>query len=69
MSDKISECNDIKFLRDAVIKLWAIIDDIDTYGDMAKSDNELYRALVEKRQKERWDEVDIVSDGYDLYKQ
>ena len=46
-------------------KLWQIIDDIDTYSDMAKSDDKLYRSLVERKQKLRF-EI-LTSDGYDLY--
>ena len=36
-------------------KLWQIVDDIDTYGDMAKSDDAMFRSLVENKQKERWE--------------
>lgn len=43
-------------------QLWAIIDDIDTYGDMAKSDDKMFRRLVEARQKTRWN-LGITSDG------
>ncbi len=46
-------------------QLWAIIDDIDTYGDIAKSDDKLYRSMVERRQKERWG-TGITTDGYTL---
>jgi hypothetical protein len=46
-------------------KLWQIIDDIDTYSDMAKSDDKLFRGLVERKQKERF-EI-LTSDGYDLF--
>ena len=46
--------------------LWKIIDDIDTYGDMAKSDDVLFRSLVEKKQKERW-KLPISTDGYSIY--
>jgi len=46
-------------------QLWAIIDDIDTYGDMAKSDDKLYRGMVERRQKDRW-KTGITTDGYTL---
>ena len=45
--------------------LWNIIDDIDTYSDMAKSDDKLYRGLTERRQKDRW-EIGITTDGYKL---
>jgi hypothetical protein len=40
--------------EEIIEKLWQIIDDIDTYSDMAKSDDKLYRGLVERRQKDRW---------------
>ena len=46
-------------------QLWDIIDDIDTYGDMAKADDKLYRALVERRQKDRW-KTGITTDGQTL---
>lgn len=45
--------------------LWQIIDDIDTAGDLAKSDNLVFRQIVEKQQKRRW-ETGITSDGYTL---
>lgn len=45
--------------------LWVIIDDIDTYSDMAKGDDKLYRSLVQRRQKHRW-ETGITTDGYKL---
>ena len=48
-----------------VEQLWAIIDDIDTYSDAAKSDDELYRRLVESRQADRW-KTGITTDGYSL---
>jgi hypothetical protein len=46
-------------------QLWAIIDDIDTYGDMAKNDDKAFRAMVERRQKDRWS-TGITTDGYTL---
>ena len=46
-------------------QLWDIIDDIDTYGDMAKADDALYRGLVDRRQKDRW-KTGITTDGYTL---
>jgi len=42
----------MKQALEALEKLWDIIDDIDTYGDMAKSDDKLYRSLVERRQRD-----------------
>ena len=51
---------------DAIIEsLWSIIDDIDSYGDVAKSNDKLYRELVEQRQKDRWN-TGITTDGYTL---
>ena len=52
-------------MRAIVESLWQIIDDIDTYSDMAKADNILFRSLVERRQKDRW-ETGITTDGYSL---
>lgn len=46
-------------------QLWDIIDDIDTYTDMAKADDKLYRLLVERRQKDRW-KTGITTDGQTL---
>lgn len=46
-------------------QLWGIIDDIDTYSDMAKADDKLYRSLVERRQKDRW-KTGITTDGQTL---
>jgi len=52
--------------KDEIIeKLWRIIDDIDTYSDMAKSDDKLYRSLVERKQNERW-KLPIECDGYSI---
>lgn len=50
---------------DAITALWRIIDDIDTYSDMAKSDDKLYRSLVDRKQAERW-KLPIGCDGYEL---
>ena len=51
--------------KEIAIALWSIINDIDTYSDMAKGDDKLYRSLVEKKQKERFKY--LWSDGYDLF--
>ncbi|MCP3885103.1 MAG: hypothetical protein GY700_06445 [Propionibacteriaceae bacterium] len=45
--------------------LWGLLDDIDTYSDMAKADDKLYRSLVERCQARRW-ECGITTDGSDL---
>ena len=52
-------------LREIIEKLWVVIDDIDTYSDMAKADDKLYRSLVERRQKDRWG-TRINCDGHKL---
>ena len=49
----------------AAIQLWQIIDDIDTYSDLAKDNDVLYRKLVNKKQGER--HAILVTDGYDLF--
>jgi hypothetical protein len=56
----------MKMALDALEKLWDIIDDIDTYSDMAKADDKLYRSLVERRQSNRFKETGISTDGYTL---
>ena len=62
----INDCEDVEFLRNAVMVLWGIVDDIDTYGDMTKDDNNLFRKLVERKQKERW-KLSIACDGFDIF--
>ena len=64
MSEKKDEA--LKLALDAIEKLWNIIDDIDTYGDMAKADEKLYRSLVERRQRTRFEETGISTDGHTL---
>ena len=56
----------MKQALEALEKLWDIIDDIDTYGDMAKNDDKLYRSLVERRQRQRFEQTGISTDGYEL---
>ena len=56
---------EIERLKSYIEKLWQIVDDIDTYGDMAKSNDAMFRSLVENKQKERW-ELPITTDGYKL---
>jgi hypothetical protein len=52
--------------KSTINELWAIIDDIDSYGDLAKDDDKLFRKLVERRQLDRWNNTDIRTDGYSL---
>ena len=51
--------------KEQAIKLWQMLDDIDTYSDMAKGDEKLYRSLVERKQRERFRV--FRSDGYSLF--
>ena len=49
--------------REKSLKLWMLLDDIDTADDIAKSDNDIYRSLCRKLHKKRWyvlnqDEID-----------
>lgn len=56
--------------RDELIfQLWKIIDNIDTFGDMAKSNDKAFRSLTEKEQRKRWDfaSQDLVDFLYDKY--
>jgi hypothetical protein len=56
----------VELQQKQVEALWSIIDDIDTYSDMAKADDKLYRSLVERRQKDRYNDTGISTDGYTL---
>ena len=49
----------------ATIDLWQIIDDIDTYSDMAKGNDKSFRQAVEKKVRER--HKILASDGYNLF--
>lgn len=57
--------------KDKVIyELWRILDNIDTMGDIAKSDNAYYRRRVVELQNKRWDvigELDI-DELYEKYR-
>ena len=49
--------------REKALRLWMLLDDIDTADDIAKSDDKLYRRICQNHQKKRWhilsgDEVD-----------
>ena len=41
--------------RQKSIRLWMLLDDIDTADDIAKSDDRLYRSICQKYQKKRWE--------------
>ena len=51
--------------KEIIEYLWQIIDDIDTASDIAKSNDAVYRNMVEKLQKKRWN-TNITTDGYKL---
>lgn len=61
----LDTANDIAALRSAVAFLWDLLDDIDTAGDVAKENDRLYRAIVNAKQRMRFDRVS--SDGYSLF--
>ena len=64
--NRIKELSE-KFTKDQIIiALWRLLDDIDTASDMAKENNEMYRALVEMTHRKRFN-TGITTDGYDLY--
>ena len=41
--------------RQKSLRLWMLLDDIDTADDVAKADDKLYRSLCQKHQKKRWE--------------
>ena len=41
--------------RQKSIRLWMLLDDIDTADDIAKADDKLYRSICQKYQKKRWE--------------
>ena len=41
--------------REKSLRLWMLLDDIDTADDIAKSDDKLYRQICQNHQKKRWD--------------
>jgi hypothetical protein len=41
--------------REKSLRLWMLLDDIDTADDIAKSDDKLYRRICQNHQKKRWD--------------
>ena len=40
--------------REKLLRLWMLLDDIDTADDIAKSDDKLYRRICQNHQKKRW---------------
>ena len=51
--------------RQIISFLWTLLDDIDTASDIAKSDDKMYKRLVERIQKRRW-ECGITTNGQTL---
>ena len=37
------------------LKLWMLLDDVDTADDIAKADDAIYRSLCRQAHKKRWD--------------
>ena len=51
--------------KKATIELWQMLDDIDTFSDMAKDNDKSFRDAVEKKVSER--HRVLASDGYNLF--
>ena len=64
---RISECDDVTFLREAVDYLWRLLDGIDYGDDWAEGDDKAYRDWTKKMQAKRWN-LDIVTDGHELFR-
>ena len=56
--------SEMKFKK-AAIDLWGLLDDIDTYSDIAKGNDAAFRKAVERKVKERHKILE--SDGYNLF--
>ena len=67
MSIPVTEFDDIKYLQRVVIHLYDILDDIDTADDMAKSDDNSYRKIVQRLQAMKNDSGVNSLDGYNLF--
>lgn len=52
-----------------IFQLWRIIDNIDTFGDMAKSNDKAFRSLTEKEQRKRWEHAspEFIDHLYDKF--
>jgi len=64
LADDIKERNLTEFEEE----LYKVIDDIDTYDDMAKENFKMFRNLTMKRIKEFHSKKLVISDGYFLWK-
>ena len=60
---------DAEYWMGRCYELWKLLDDIDTAGDIAKSDDKLYRAMAERHQAKRWNflEEGEVNFLYDMF--
>jgi hypothetical protein len=61
----IEDVTDADHLRTIAVALYQLLDDIDTAGDIAKSDDKLYRNIVERIQVQK--NKHLESDGYNLF--
>ena len=62
---ELSKVTDPHLLQRLVVKLWNIIDSIDSASDVAKNNDDLYREIVHKWQKKRHKYVK--TDGYGFF--
>lgn len=51
--------------KKAAVELWHMLDDIDTYSDIVKDNDKVFREVVEKKVRQRFNVFE--SDGYCLY--
>ena len=47
----LKDITDVEWFRNAVEKLWKLLDDVDTADDMAKWDDKVYRTLAQSAMK------------------
>ena len=63
-----SDAVDGEDLSGLELAMYRVIDDIDTYSDMAKSNYQMYQKLVMNRLKKFFGESLVHSDGYRVWK-
>jgi hypothetical protein len=61
---KMGYADGVAVEREKSLRLWMLLDDVDTADDIAKADDDIYRSLCRQAHAKRWDvltgdEVDI----------
>ena len=62
----VTECRNTKALQQAVIHLYDLLDKIDTADDIAKTNDQLYREIVQRTQRKKNESGVHSPDGYSL---